>query len=73
MAIKKRSDNDFLLVNVLYEDGSQRSNRKIMLSQLTGFDDEADIRQAIDEQDRKIAELSGQPRAAVKTITRVKQ
>jgi hypothetical protein len=73
MAIKKRSDNDFLLVNVLYEDGSQRSNRKIMLSQLTGFDDEADIRQAIDEQDRKIAELSGQSRAAVKAITRVKQ
>jgi hypothetical protein len=72
--MKRRSDtSDYLLVNVLYEDGSQRSNRKIMASQLSGFDDEADIRQAIDEQDRKIAEMSGQPRAAVKTITRVKQ
>jgi hypothetical protein len=73
VAIKKRSTNDFLLVNVLYEDGTQRSNRKVMLSQLSGFDDEADIRQAIDEQDRKIAELSGQPRASIKTISRVKQ
>lgn len=74
MAVKKRSNSsDYLLVNVLYEDGAQRSNRKVMLSQLSGFDDEADIRQAIDEQDRKITELSGQARAPIKSITRVKQ
>jgi len=69
---RKQDDKaEFVIVNVLYEDGSQRSNRKVARAQLSGFDDVADIRQAIEEQDRKIAELSGQPRAAIKSITRV--
>jgi hypothetical protein len=68
---KQDIGSEFVLVNVLYEDGSQRSNRKIPRTQLSGFDDATDIRQAIEEQDRKIAELSGQPRAAIKSITRV--
>lgn len=68
---KQDTGSEFVLVNVLYEDGSQRSNRKIPRTQLSGFDDATDIRQAIEEQDRKIAELSGQPRAAIKSITRV--
>ena len=69
---RKQDDKaEFVIVNVLYEDGSQRSNRKVSRAQLSGFDDVADIRQAIEEQDRKIAELSGQPRAAIKSITRV--
>lgn len=68
---KQDDKSEFVLVNVLYEDGSQRSNRKVSRAQLSGFDDVADIRQAIEEQDRKIAELSGQPRAAIKSITRV--
>lgn len=69
---RKQDDKaDFVVVNVLYQDGSQRSNRKIPRAQLSGFDDVADIRQAIEEQDRKIADLSGQPRAPIKSITRV--
>jgi hypothetical protein len=75
MAKKKQSNNnsdDFILVNVVYEDGSQRSNRKIAASELSGFDDDADIQRVIEEQDRKIAELSGQPRGPIKSIERVK-
>ena len=65
------SDGEFILVNVLYEDGSQRSNRKVPKSLLSGFDDEAEIRQAIEEQDRKIEEMSGQPRGPIASISRV--
>jgi hypothetical protein len=73
MARKKvaAADNGFFLVNVLYEDGSQRSNRKIQKSQLSGFDDKADILEAIEQQDQKIADLSGQARAPIASIARV--
>jgi hypothetical protein len=66
------TDSGFFLVNVVYEDGTQRSNRKVMQSQMTGFDDVADIRSAIEAQDEKIAEMSGQPRLPIASITRVK-
>jgi len=73
MSKKKQSNtsDEFVLVNVVYEDGTQRSNRKIPASELSGFDDAADIERAIEEQDRKIAELSGQPRGPIKEITKV--
>jgi hypothetical protein len=73
MAKKKQqsASAEFIVVNVTYEDGSQRSNRKIPAGDLSGFDDEAEIQAAIEEQDRKIAELSGQPRGAIQSITRV--
>jgi hypothetical protein len=67
---KRDAGSEFVLVNVVYEDGSQRSNRRVPRAQLSGFDDTADIRQAIEEQDRKIAELSGQPPARIKSIIR---
>jgi hypothetical protein len=74
MAVKKRPGaDDFVLVNVIYEDGAQRSNRKVPLSDLSGFDDETDIRTSIEAQDRKIAELAGQSRGPIKAIVRVKQ
>ncbi len=72
MAKKKPNTSaEFVLVNVLYEDGSQRSNRKVPAGELTGFDDEADIQRIIEEQDRKIAEMSGQPLAPIQSISRV--
>ena len=72
MARKKPSANtETVLVNVLYEDGTQSSNRKVPGLELTGFDDEAAIRQAVEAQDRKIAELSGQPRGPIKSIQRI--
>lgn len=59
-----------IIVNVLYEDGSQTSNRRINGVQLSGIDDDAVIRQAVEDQDRKIAEMSGQPRAPIKSVKR---
>ena len=72
MARKKQKISDeVLLVNVLYEDGSQRSNRKVQAAELSGYDDEREIRQIIEAQDQKIAELSGQRLAPIKEIIRV--
>ena len=68
---KQESSGEFVIVHVLYDDGTQRSNRKVPRTALSGFDDEVDIKQSIEEQDRKIALMSGLAPARVKTITRV--
>lgn len=72
MARKKPTTNsEIIIVNVLYEDGTQTSNRRIPGVELTGYDDEDVIRQAVEAQDQKIAEMSGQARGPIKTIQRV--
>ena len=72
MAKKKpKISSEVVLVNVLYEDGAQRSNRKVQASELSGYDDENEIWQIIQAQDMKIAELSGASFAPIKSITRV--
>ena len=70
MARKKPEFNDFVLVHVTYEDGSQRSNRRVPRADLSGFDDEVDIKQAIEQQDRDIAAMSGRAPLRIKAIER---
>ena len=62
---------DVVVVNVLYEDGTQSSNRRLPGLELSGYDDDAAIRHAVEAQDQKIAELSGQARGPIKSIQRV--
>ena len=62
---------DVIVVNVLYEDGTQSSNRKIPGLELTGYNDDDAIRAALEAQDQKIAELSGQPRGPIKSFKRL--
>jgi len=61
---------EFVLFDVLYEDGSQRSNRKVPSNALGGMDDDTAARAIIDEQDRLIAEKSGVPMAPIKSVRR---
>jgi hypothetical protein len=61
---------EFTLFDVVYEDGSQRSNRKVASEVLGGLDGDAPARVVIEEQDRLIAEKSGAPALAVKSIYR---
>jgi len=70
---KATSDSEFLLFNVIYEDGAQTSNRKVARSELNGFaeDDDEIIRRSIEEQDAKIAAMSGRPRGPIKSIVPV--
>jgi hypothetical protein len=61
---------DFVLFDVLYEDGTRSSNRRVPGDLLGGLDGDAPARDIIEEQDRKIGEMSGRPRAPIKSITR---
>jgi hypothetical protein len=61
---------EFAFFNVLYEDGSQRSNRRVPAELLDGDKDEP-ARGYIMEQDREIAEKSGRAPLEIKSISRV--
>ncbi|MBK8175935.1 MAG: hypothetical protein IPK66_11900 [Rhodospirillales bacterium] len=67
---KKTAEGAFVLFDVLYEDGSRSSNRKVPREEVDGLDGDEPARALIEEQDRKIAELSGRPRGPIKTIAR---
>jgi hypothetical protein len=70
MARKPAARAEFTLFDVVYEDGSQRSNRRVPSEILNSLDSEALTRASIEEQDRLIAEKSGTPAIAVKSIHR---
>lgn len=71
MAKKKPSAKaEFVLFNVLYEDGMVTSNRKVPAALVGGLDGDVPIWDAIQEQDREIAERSGKSRPPIKSITR---
>ncbi|MFN4939375.1 hypothetical protein [Bradyrhizobium sp.] len=57
--------------NVTYEDGSQRSNRRVPAELLGGLDGDEPARGFIMEQDRDIAEKSGRPPLQIKSLERV--
>jgi hypothetical protein len=67
---KKPIDDEFLMFDVLYEDGSRTSHRKVPTAKLDIFDRDGSVRTLLEAQDRKIAEMSGKSRAAIKTITK---
>jgi len=52
---------EFAFFDVVYEDGSQRSNRRVPAELLGGLDGDEPARGFIMEQDREIAEKSGPP------------
>jgi hypothetical protein len=70
MARKPAARVEFTFFDVIYEDGSQRSNRRVPSDVLGGLDGDAAARAVIEEQDRIIAEKSGTPAVAVKSIHR---
>ena len=64
------SVGEFALFDVVYEDGSQRSNRRVPLTALGGLDGDEPAKSEIAKQDREIAEKSGRPALTIKTIKR---
>ncbi|HEY1365306.1 MAG TPA: hypothetical protein VGF60_23890 [Xanthobacteraceae bacterium] len=70
MARKPATKVEFTLFDVVYEDGSRRSNRKVPSAVLGGLDGDAPARAIIEEQDQLIAEMSGAPAVAVKSVHR---
>jgi len=70
MARKPATRAEFTLFDVVYEDGSQRSNRRVPSGVLGGLDGDAPARAVIEEQDRLIAERSGTGALTIKSIHR---
>ncbi len=70
MARKPSARSEFVLFDVVYEDGSQRSNRKVPAELLGGLDGDKPARGEIEAQDRAIAEKSGMPPLVIKSIKR---
>ena len=73
MAIKrtKGGDSAYQIYNVLYEDGSRSSNRKVPVAEIDQLEIEASAKAILEAQDRRIAELSGRPQRTIKSIGRV--
>ncbi|MDE2242111.1 MAG: hypothetical protein KGK01_06595, partial [Bradyrhizobium sp.] len=61
---------EFAFFNVVYEDGSQRSNRRVPTELLGGLDGDEPARGFIMEPDREISEKAGRPPMKIKSISR---
>ena len=70
MAKKPTARSEFVLFDVVYEDGSQRSNRKVPAELLGGLDGDEPARAEIEAQDKAIAEKSRLPPLAIKSLKR---
>lgn len=62
---------EFVFFNVVYEDGSQRSNRRVPAEILGGLDGDEPARTFLESQDREISEKSGQAPLAIDRLWRV--
>ena len=70
MARKPTARSEFVMFDVVYEDGSQRSNRKVPAELLGGLDGDDPARTEIEAQDQAIAEKSRMPPLVIKSIKR---
>lgn len=67
---KTRAAESFVLYDIVYQDGTKSSRRRIPADHVGGLDGDKAVAALIEEQDRKIAEKSGAPRAPVKSFVR---
>ncbi len=63
--------NEFVFFNVVYEDGSLRSHRRVPAELVGGLEQDEPARRFIIEQDREFAEKAGRAPLAIKSIARV--
>ena len=68
-----RRVEEFVLFDVLYEDGSRTSNRKVPASEVSGVDGDLPAKTYIEGLDRQIAQISGKPRSSIKSVTRARR
>jgi hypothetical protein len=62
--------SEFVMFDVVYDDGTQRSNRKVPRELLGGLDGDEPALGFIMEQDREIAEKRGFPPAPIRSLSR---
>ena len=63
-------DRGLILFDVVFEDGSRASNRRVPMEILGGLDGDEPARELIAEQDKVIAERSGRPARTIRSLTR---
>ena len=68
---KQKASSPFVLFDVLYEDGTRSSNRKVPAEALAGPDGDDTAREILEAQDRQIAERSGKSRGRIAELERV--
>jgi hypothetical protein len=68
-----RRAEEFIFVDVLYEDGTRTSNRKVPGSELGDVDIDLLAKTYIEAQDRQIAEISRKSQTPIKSLTRVRR
>ena len=61
---------EFVFFDIVYEDVSQRSNRRVPADLLGGLEKDEPARDFIIGQDREIAEKSSRPPLGIKSIAR---
>ncbi len=61
MPRKPGLNSEFVMFDVFYEDGTQRSNRRVPRALIGGIDGDKPAHGFLIEQDREIAEKSGRP------------
>lgn len=66
---KVKAIEGFVMFDVVYEDGTRSSRRKVAAAEVAEFGD-THAKTVIMDQDRKIAEVSGHRRGAIQSISR---
>jgi hypothetical protein len=59
-----------VLFDVVFEDGSRASNRRVPMEILGGLDGDQPARQLIEQQEAEIAHKAGRPPRAIQSLTR---
>ena len=67
---KPTAKAEFVLFDVLYEDGTLTSNRKVPSEVVQSYEGDAPAKDVIEAQDNEIAERSGRSRGPIKSISR---
>lgn len=71
MARKKQpGPAGFVLFDIVYDDGSRSSNRKVPDAELNGPDGDKSAKYFVEAQDRQVAEKSGKAPGRIKSILR---
>lgn len=59
-----------ILFDVVFEDGSRASNRRVPMEMLGGLDGDQPARELIEQQEAEIAQKAGRPPRAIRSLTR---
>ena len=67
---KPKAEPEVVMFDVVYEDGSLRSNRRVPGAELGGLEGDGPALAILEAQDKEIGDVSGHPRPPIKSISR---